>query len=74
MMSLGRPQVAMVIDKKKPSLEIQNKRPLTVLSIFLSVIAKLIKKRMDPICEEQGFYGSVQYGFRSERSTTDVYS
>ena len=60
-----------LIDKKKPSLEIQNKRPLTVSSIFLSVIAKLIKKRMDPICEEQGFYGSVQYGFRSERSTTD---
>ena len=26
---------------------------------------------MDPICKEQGFYGSVPYGFRSERSTTD---
>ena len=38
-----------LINKKKPSLEIQNKRPLTVSSIFLSVIAKLIKKRMDPI-------------------------
>ena len=60
-----------LINKKKPSLEIQNKRPLTVSSIFLSVIAKLIKKQMDPICEEQGFYGSVQYGFRSERNTTD---
>ena len=60
-----------LIDKKKPSLEVSEKRPLTVPNLFLSVLTKLLHKRMDPICEEEGFYGTVQYGFRSGRSTTD---
>ena len=60
-----------LIDKKKPSLLVGEKRPLTVPTVFLSVLTKLVHKRMDPICEEEGFYGSVQYGFRSGRSTTD---
>ncbi len=60
-----------LIDKKKPSLVVGEKRPLTVPTVFLSVLTKLVRKRMDPICEEEGFYGSVQYGFRSGRSTTD---
>ena len=61
-----------LINKKKPSLEVKNKGPLTVSSIFQSVIAKLIKNLMDPICEEHGFFfGSVQFRFRSERSMAD---
>ena len=60
-----------LIDKKEPSLDKQKKRPLTVSSVFLSVVTKLIHERMSTICEEQGFYGSVQYGFRKKRSTTD---
>ena len=60
-----------LIDKKKPSLEVSEKRPLTVPTLFLSVLTKLLHKQMDPICEEEGFYGTVQYGFRSGRSTTD---
>jgi len=59
------------IDKKKPSLEVSEKKPLTIPNLFLSVLTKLLHKRMDPICEEEGFYGTVQFGFRSGRSTPD---
>ena len=44
-----------LIDKKRPSLELSEKRPLTVPNLFLSVLTKLLHKRMDPICEEEGF-------------------
>ena len=47
------------------------KRPLTVSCVILSVITKIIHGRMDKICEENGYYGKVQYGFRSGRSTSD---
>ena len=60
-----------LIDKKEPSLDIQKKQPLTDSSVFLSVVTKLIHERMNSFCKEQGFYGSVQYGFRKKHSTTD---
>ena len=60
-----------LIDKKSPSLLVSNKRPLTVSCVFLSVITKIMHGRMDKICEKNGYYGTVQYGFRSGRSTSD---
>jgi len=60
-----------LIDKKKPSLLVTGKRPLTVSSVLLSLITKIIHARMDPICEREGFYGPVQFGFRRGRSTSD---
>ena len=60
-----------LIDKKEPSLDVKNKRPLTVSSVLLSVFTKLLHKRMNAVCEREGFYGEVQYGFRKNRSTTD---
>ena len=60
-----------LIDKKEPSLEVSKKRRITVSSVILSLITKIIHKRMNKICEREGFYGSVQYGFRQKRSTTD---
>ena len=60
-----------LIDKKEKSLEVKKKRPLTVSSVILSVMTKILQRRMDPICEREGFYGSVQYGFRKRRSTAD---
>ena len=60
-----------LIDKKLPSLLVSNKRPLTVSCVILSVITKIMHGRMDKICERNGYYGSVQYGFRSGRSTSD---
>ena len=60
-----------LIDKKAPSLLVANKRPLTVSSLLLSVCTKIIHSRMDPICEKKNYYGDVQYGFRSNRSTSD---
>ena len=60
-----------LIDKKEPSLEINKKRPLTVSSVMLSVITKILHARMNVICERENLYGIVQYGFRKQRSTTD---
>ena len=60
-----------LIDKKEPSLEISKKRPLTVSSVLLSVITKLLHERMNLICERENLYGIVQYGFCKQRSTTD---
>ena len=60
-----------LIDKKASSLNVSDKRPLTVSSVILSVFTKVLHGRLDPICEAEGFYGEVQYGFRSGHSTTD---
>ena len=60
-----------LIDKKEPSLEITKKRLLTVSSVILSVITKLVHKRMSVVCEIEGFLGLTQYGFRKQRSTID---
>ena len=35
------------------------------------VFTKLIHSRMDPICEKKRYYGDVQFGFRTHRSTVD---
>ena len=56
---------------KKLFMKVQNKRPLTVSSIFLSLITKVLHKRIDSICEKRGFCGLVLYGLRSERSILD---
>jgi len=60
-----------LIDKKEPSLEVSKKRPLTVSSLLLSVLTKLLHERINLICERENLYGIVQYGFRKKRSTTD---
>ena len=60
-----------LIDKKEPSLLVSKKRPLCVTSTLLSVLTKIVHSRMDKVCEQQGFYGSAQYGFRKGRSTTE---
>ena len=62
-----------LIDKKKPSLLVSGKRPLTVSSVLLSIMTKIIHSHMDPICKQEGFYGLVQFGFRKRRSTSDCY-
>ena len=53
-----------LIDKKAPSLFVKDKGPLTVSSVLLSVITKILHGRLDPICEAEGYYGAVQYSFR----------
>ena len=53
-----------LIDKKAPSLLVKDKGPLTVSSVLLSVITKILHGRLDPICEDKGYYGAVQYSFR----------
>ena len=53
-----------LIDKKSTSLLVSQKSPLTVSCVLLSVITKSMHGRMDKICEQNGYYGKVQYGFR----------
>ena len=51
---------------------VANKGPLMVSSALLSVCTKLIHSLMDPICEKKDYYGDVQYGVRSNCSTSIV--
>ena len=60
-----------LINKKSTSLLVSQKSPLTVSCVLLSVITKNMHGRMDKICEQNGYYGKVQYGFRLGRSTSD---
>ena len=53
-----------LIDKNAPLLLVKDKGPLTVSSVLLSVITKILHGRLDPICEAEGYYGAVQYSFR----------
>ena len=41
-----------------------------MLSLFTYSL-KILHERMNRICEEEGYYGPIQFGFRSGRSTTD---
>ena len=50
---------------------VTGKRPLTVSSGVLNLFTKIIHERMNRIGEEEGYYGPIQFGFRSGRSTTD---
>ena len=71
MLSIGR---MTLIDKKLPSQLVTGKRPLTVSSFVLNLFTyslKILHERMNRICEEEGYYGPIQFGFRSGRSTTD---
>ena len=60
-----------LIDRKEPSLEVTKTRPLTVSSVILSVVTKLLHKRMSAVFVSEGFLGLIQYGFWKQRSTTD---
>ena len=57
-----------LIDKKEPSLDDTKKRPITVSSVVLSIITKMIHKCRNAICECEVLYGPVEYGFRRKRS------
>ena len=60
-----------LIDKKEPSLLVGKKCPLCVTSVMLRLVTKILHARMDKVCEREGFYGKVQYGFRKGRSTSE---
>ena len=60
-----------LIDKQKPSLKVNNKRPLTVSRQFLCVLTKILNERMTAVSERENLYGSKQYGFRAGRFTSD---
>ena len=60
-----------LIDKKQPSQLVTGKCPLTVSSVVLNLFTKIVHERMNKIWEEEGYYGPIQFGFRSGRSTTD---
>ena len=62
-----------LIDRKKPSLEVAKKCPITVSSVMVSMVTKTVQKQMDTICERVGFYGPVQYGFRLDNQWWTVF-
>merc|ERR1712243_397830 len=40
-------------------------------TLFNSLLAKIMNKRMTKICEDEGYLGITQYGFREGKSTND---
>lgn len=51
---------------------INNYRPISVLSVLSKVLEKIINRRLVNFLSEKGILASNQYGFRSGRSTEDA--
>ena len=60
-----------LINKKELSLEVPKKRPLTVYSLLLNELTKLLHEQINLTCGRENLYGIVQYGFRNQRSMTN---
>ena len=58
------------IFKKGDKNEINNYRPISLLSTFSKILEKLICKRMRKFLDKHSIISSNQYGFRSSFSTT----
>ena len=55
----------------RPTSNISNYRPLTVLTSISGTYAKLLNKRLVEVVERFGLLGQVQNGFRRDRSGAD---
>lgn len=55
----------------RPVSNIQNYRPLTVLTCMLGVYTKVLNKRLIEVVERHRLLGEVQNGFRKDRSGAD---
>jgi hypothetical protein len=47
-------------------------RPISLMSCLCKVLERIVNKRLVYILEERNLLPSQQYGFRKNRSTTDV--
>ena len=52
----------------------KNYRPVSLLSVVSKVFEKLVNNRIVDHLEKCGFFSDFQYGFRSSRSTADLFT
>lgn len=60
------------IHKKGSKEDINNFRPISLLSIFSKIIEKVVKNRLVTFLEKNHILTPEQYGFRDSRNTTDA--
>ena len=68
--SWSRGQVVL-IHKKGPVSDINNYRPLTVLTCMCATYSKVLNARLTEVVEKHKLLGEVQNGFRKDRSCVD---
>ena len=61
-----------VVHKKKDRIECSNYRDLSLVAHAGKVLLKIVANRLGDFCEEAGILPEEQYGFRPQRSTTDM--
>ena len=66
----GRGQVVL-IHKKGPVSDINNYRPLTVLTCMCATYSKVLNARLTEVVEKHKLLGEVQNGFRKDGSCVD---
>ena len=60
------------IHKKKSRTAVENYRPISLISVIGKIFEKIIAKRMTVFFEENLLLSPKQFGFRQERSTSDL--
>ena len=60
------------VHKKKSRTSIENYRPISLLSVLGKTFEKLLVKKMTAFFEENHLSSNKQYGFRQNRSTSDL--
>ena len=61
-----------VLHKEKNRTECSNYRGLSLVAHAGKVFLKIVANRLGDFCEEAGILPEEQYGFRPQRSTTDM--
>jgi hypothetical protein len=64
--------VVIPLHNKGDRQDLQNYRPLSLLSVFANVLVKLVKKRLMSHLNKHEYLSNKQYGFRTRRSAKDA--
>lgn len=62
------------VHKSGPKDNIENYRPISLLSAFSKILEKIVNKRLTDFLESRNLTSSRQFGFRKGRSTEDAVS
>ena len=57
------------LHKRGPTSELENYRPISLLSVFSKILEKIIYKRLYNYLAKYNLLSSEQFGFRERRST-----
>jgi len=62
------------VDKKGDKKNVQNYRPIALLSVFSKLLEKLVYNRLMGFIEGNGILTEEQYGFRTTKSTETAFA